>query len=310
MNPAVQIEVTLAELEKAAKRLQDAEALLHCLAAQRIEDDVDALTLRDRADRIGKAEVARVEHMVGAGEAQKRALGLGARCRNDKCAAVLGVLDCGKADAARRGVDQNMLARGQLGERAERVDRRDEHDRDSGRRREARLRGDPHDRMLGGNNFRAQRCRSEPRHAVTDCHVFDAGTDRAHDAGAFQPEGRAGKAIDQRLLRQETHRPHHVAEIEARGLHLDRHLTFCEVALRDRLPAQRIEPAGPVAAQPEPIAGLSPARRQATAETQHVPPRWRPDDLGFRRCRAYLTQQPVRDLDAADPRRHVDQFQR
>src|SRR5205823_13144557 len=65
MNPAVQIEVTLAELEKAAKRLQDAEALLHCLAAQRIEDDVDALALRDRADRIGKAEVARVEHMVG-----------------------------------------------------------------------------------------------------------------------------------------------------------------------------------------------------------------------------------------------------
>src|SRR5207248_11188043 len=45
MNSAVQIEVTLAELEKAAKRLQDAEALLHRLAAQRIEDDVDALEI-------------------------------------------------------------------------------------------------------------------------------------------------------------------------------------------------------------------------------------------------------------------------
>src|SRR2546423_14987367 len=145
MNAAVQIEVTLAELEKAAKRLQDAEALLHCLAAQRIEDDVDALTLRDRADRIGKAEVARVEHMVGAGEAQKSALGLGTRCRNDKCAAVLGVLDCGKADAARRGVDQNMLPRGQLGERADLVDRREGPYRAVAARREARSHRVPHD---------------------------------------------------------------------------------------------------------------------------------------------------------------------
>ena len=72
----------------------------------------------------------------------------------------------------------------------------------------------------------------------------------------------------------------------------------------------RIEPAGPVAAQPEPIAGFSPARRQATAETQHVPPRRGPDDLGFRRCGLYFTQQPVRDLATAEPRRHVDQFQR
>jgi hypothetical protein len=266
VNAAVQIEVAFAELEKAAERLQDAEALLHSLAAQRIEDDVDALAICDRAHRIGKAEIARVEHMVGAGEAQECALGLGARGRNDDRAAVLGVLDRGEADTARRGMDQNMLARRQLGERAERVDHGDEHDRNRCRRREARLRRDPHDRMLGRNHFRAQGCRSEPRHAVADGHAFDAGTDRTHDAGTFQPKGRPGKAVDQRLLRQETHRPHHVAEIEAGGLHLDCHLTFPKLAVRDRLPAQRVEPAGPLAAQPQPIAGFSPARRQRAAQ--------------------------------------------
>ena len=46
MDAAVQVEVALAELEKAAERLQHAEALLHRLAAQRIEHDIDAAARR------------------------------------------------------------------------------------------------------------------------------------------------------------------------------------------------------------------------------------------------------------------------
>ena len=43
MDAAVQVEVALAEFEEAAERLQHAEALLHRLAAERIQHDIDAV---------------------------------------------------------------------------------------------------------------------------------------------------------------------------------------------------------------------------------------------------------------------------
>ena len=111
MDAAVQVEVALAEFEKAAERLQHAEALLHRLAAQRIQHDIDAAAAGDRAHRVGKAEIARIEDMIGAGQAQKGPLHLRPGRRDDGRAAQLRVLDRGQADPAGGGVDQHEFAR-------------------------------------------------------------------------------------------------------------------------------------------------------------------------------------------------------
>ncbi len=156
MNAAIEIEIALAELEKAAERLQHAEALLLRLAAQRVEDDVDARPAGNSAHGVGKAKITRVENMIGSRQAQKCPFDLGAGGGNDIGAAVLGILNCREADTARCGVNQHMLARRQLGQRAERIDRRDEDDGDRCRRSEAHLRRDLHHRFGRGGDLTAQ----------------------------------------------------------------------------------------------------------------------------------------------------------
>jgi hypothetical protein len=127
--------------------------------------------------------------------------------------------------------------------------------------------------------MRAQRCRGETHHAVADRGIFDPGADRAHDAGAFEPEGRAGKAVDQSLFRQEPHRPHHVAEIEACGVHLDLDLARPDRLRGNALPVERVEPAGVAAPQGQEIRHARPTRRQTAAHPKRVTALGCPDDL-------------------------------
>src|SRR6516164_4173036 len=57
MDAPIEIEIALAEFEKAAERLEYVEALLHRLTAQRVEHDIDASAGTDCAHRIGEAEM-------------------------------------------------------------------------------------------------------------------------------------------------------------------------------------------------------------------------------------------------------------
>src|SRR5262245_59208107 len=74
VDAAVEVKIALAEFEEAAKRPQNLQAPLHRLAAQRVEDDVDALPGGYLPHGIGEGQVARVEHVVGTGQTQKRSL--------------------------------------------------------------------------------------------------------------------------------------------------------------------------------------------------------------------------------------------
>ena len=248
--------------------------------------------------------------MIGAGEVQKGALDLGAGGRDHDCTAMLGVLDRGEADAARRGMDQDIFAGGKFGQRAEGVDRGDEHHRDGRRRCETRLRRYPHDRLRSGNDMRPERGRRQAGHPVADRQILDPSADRSDDAGAFQSESRTGKTVDQRLFGQQPHRPHRVAEIEASGVHLDRHLARSDVARRCHLPAQCVEPAGPVAGQPERVAALGPPRRQPAAQAEHMASGRGPDDFGIRSRHRQLGKQPRGELSPAKRRRYIDQPKR
>ena len=60
---------------------------------------------------------------------------------------------------------------------------------------------DPRYGMGGGGDLRAQRGGSKAGHPVANRQIRDTGADRPDDPGAFEPESRAGKAIDQRFFR-------------------------------------------------------------------------------------------------------------
>ena len=213
-------------------------ALFHRLAAQRVQYDVDPGAVRDRAHRIGKAEIARIQDMVGAGQPQEATFDLRPRAGDDDSPAVFGVLDRGEPDATGGGMDQHVLAGTELAERSEGVDGGDKGHRYRRSGREARFFGDRHHRMRGGNHLAAQRRRGEARHSVADFQARYAGPDPANNAGAFETEGGAGEAVDQGLFGQQTHTPHHVAEIQARRVYLDSHFARSRLALFRKLPAE------------------------------------------------------------------------
>ena len=283
MEAAVEVEIALAEFEKAPERFEHFEAAFHRLAAQRVQHDVDPLPAGDLAHPIGKAEIARIEHMVGAGQPQKRPLGRRPGGGDDDGAAMPGVLDRGQADAAGRRMDQDMFPGGELRQVAQRIDRGDEGDRQCRRGGEAHFRRDRDDRVGRGYDPRAQRRRGKGHDPVADRQARHRRSDGAHDAGAFEPERRTGKAVDQRLFRQQPHRPHHIAEVEGGGVHIDLDLARPDRLRRARLPAQRGEAAGGAARQGQRLRWRGPARRQTGPQPQHMAPMRGPDDLGFRR---------------------------
>jgi hypothetical protein len=57
-----------------------------------------------------------------------------------------------------------------------------------------------------------------------------AAPTRRHDTGYFHPQRRTAEAVLDRLVRQQAHRIHHVAEIQARGAHLDFDFVLAERA--------------------------------------------------------------------------------
>src|SRR6516164_8241682 len=240
MDAPIEIEIALAEFEKAAERLEYVEALLHRLTAQRVEHDIDASAGTDCAHRIGEAEITRIQHVIRASKPQEGALDLRSGGGDDDGAAVLGVLDRREADATGPGVDQDQFAVSQLRERAKSVDHRDEGDGNGCRRRETRVVRDANNGMRRRRNPRAQRRRRKPGYPVAYREIRHVVPHGADDPRTFEAESRACKTVDQRLLRQQPHRPHHVAEIEPRGMNLDHDLAGPDGPRYGQLPAQSV----------------------------------------------------------------------
>ena len=87
-------------------------------AGQRVEDDIDALAIGDREDLVGIGQAARIEDVVGAEQGDELALFVAAGGGEDLGAQMARQLDGGDADAAGGAVDQDALARLQVGQLA------------------------------------------------------------------------------------------------------------------------------------------------------------------------------------------------
>src|ERR1700730_13867872 len=61
VDTPIEVEIPLAEFEKPPERLEYLDAALHCLAAQRVEHDVDPLPAGEFPHRLGKGHVSCIE---------------------------------------------------------------------------------------------------------------------------------------------------------------------------------------------------------------------------------------------------------
>ena len=222
-DQVVAIDVALADLQKPSAGREQCETFFQVWARQRVQHHVDPAALCGGEHVIRKAERTRVEHVGNASGAQVVAFLGAARGRDDARAAAARDRDRGEADAARRGVDQDGLARIQPRQRAQGV----LGGRIGGWQRRSRRK-----RKLVGN-FNDQRRRR--RHMRGECpahHRDHPASNQAriatlagleHDAGAFQAEMLPGGRI-LGIGRQQTCRRHDIAEIQSDCADVDQHL--------------------------------------------------------------------------------------
>ena len=129
-----------------------------------------------------------------------------------------------------------------------------------------------------------------------DGQPIDPSPERADDPCAFESESGPGKAVDQSFFRQQPHRPHHVPEVETRGVYLDFNLTRPNRRGCPKLPTQRLDPPGMAARQAQQIRRLRPARRKAPTEARNMAAMRGPDDFRLGRGGRQLGSDLLRAL--------------
>src|SRR5262249_38750930 len=125
-NPAVRIDVLLADLDEAAVRSKQAEAQRHRLAGERIEDQIYAASVRPGPDVVDEPKRVGIGQVPNAHRAEKVTLLRTARRGVDLGADLLGNLDGGESDAPGGGVNQHPFALPQPSEVVQRIVRRGE----------------------------------------------------------------------------------------------------------------------------------------------------------------------------------------
>ncbi len=159
--------------------------------------------------------------MIGAQQTHEIALLLGAGSGEDFRAQMFRELDRGDAHAAGAAVDEHPLTLAQARELMQRIVGGEERGGHRGRGRERPGGGlASHGERAGAHPIgKGGRC--ERDHGVTGSDLGDADAHARHDARYLHPQGRAAEAILDGFVRQQAHRVHHVAKVQARSVHLD-----------------------------------------------------------------------------------------
>ena len=202
------------------------------------------------------------------------------------------ILDRGQTHATGTAVDQDCLARLQPGQVADSIGHGQERDRNCCGGGEVELGRHMHHRVRGGDRVRAERGRRERHHPIANCEVGDVRADRGHHTGAFQAQSGTGKAVEQRLVRQKTHRPHHVTEVQACRLDENGKLAGTWAGRRGLDPAERVQQSRPLHGEAE-CGRASVGRRQSRPNTRHQPARENEGDLLLAIPRRQLDGQPL-----------------
>jgi hypothetical protein len=193
------------------------------------------------------------------------------RCRRCRDARAGGErhLQGGEADRASAAVDQNPLASLHARQLFQCVEGGEEGDRHggSGIRVEAGRQG--RERLgprqgVGGEGGR--------RHAEDAIASAERGAFAGflHHAGALHAEAGACEAVQQRFFGQQVLRPHHVAEVDARGFDAQQHFARAWCQRFQRLPVQGVELAWIPNHEPGWARRASPRRRQVRPETRYA----------------------------------------
>ena len=169
--------------------------------------------------------------MLDAELAQIGALLVAAGRRIDLRAVTLGDRDRGETDAAGRRMNENLLALLDPAERCQRVLRGRIAGRDRGGLREREVFRDLEHQRRRHRDLRGEGAAGDGHNALADQGGIDASADLPDDAGALEAEPLPGES-DFGFRRQQAGRRHHVAEIQADGVHLDQHLAVQRRARR------------------------------------------------------------------------------
>ncbi|MCY1501841.1 hypothetical protein D9M68_359270 [compost metagenome] len=110
-NLAVGIVVAFAELEEATEGLHECQALFHGFGKERIQNEIDTLSVRYGANVVDETERTGIEDVIGTQHRQEAAL-LARACRGDDLGTLqFRDLQRGKADAAGSAVDEDRFVR-------------------------------------------------------------------------------------------------------------------------------------------------------------------------------------------------------
>ena len=235
-NPAVLIEVAFAEFEETAKRTQRIDTAHHRFTGQRVEHDIDTRALRALANFIGEGEAARIEHVIRAEQTHEFALLTAACGSKDFRTEMPRKLDRRDTDAARCAMHKHTLAATQTRQLAQRVIRSEERGRHGGRFFERETLGLQRNRFGSRAHMARERRGRKTQHRVAHGKALHIAADTRNAAGQLHADRRARKAVFNRFIGQQTHRIHHVAEIQAGGNRFDFHFVRGEFALRQAEP--------------------------------------------------------------------------
>ena len=216
-QPAVHVNVALADLQEPAVVAEDAQALGDRLAGERVQDHVDALAVGLLHHLVGEGQRPRVHDVLDADRLQEVSLLGRPGGGEDLGPRPLGQLDRRQADAAGRRVDQDPLTLFEAGEVIQGVVGRQEGDRDGRRFLERDAGGLLGDEREVGGCVVAEAERRDRHHLVADGQARDAFAHGRDPPGALDAErhGAVGQA------RIEAQRLHDVAEVEGGRHHLD-----------------------------------------------------------------------------------------
>ena len=214
----------LAELDKASALGERTETGRNVIARHAVEHDVDTAPARHREHARGVRGVARVEHKLDALALERRPLTVAGR-RDDARAALLGELNRRLADAARGRVDQDPLARLQLGDAIEAVQHGHPHRRQARRLGHRQARRHAYGKLGGHVDVARHRAGRAAHHGVTECKRFAGGAANGDDApGTLEAKRLIEAAMNARQLLEHAQREQHVFEVQRSGL--DRDLDF------------------------------------------------------------------------------------
>ena len=217
-------DLELAQLHETSTRRQSPETGIHPLAFEAVEHHIDTTAAGGRKQLLGEGSAAGIEHRLHPLLQQRRLLGL-AGGGEDAGPQAPGHLQRGLADTAGGRMDQHRLARLQLGQIDEAVDRREEGGAQGGPQLGAELRRQGQAELGATAHVAGEAAHRQGRqHPLTDAIRRHPGTHGHHPADALATEGQLAAIAQAQLgavgLKQ-AEGIEHIAEVEARGLHRD-----------------------------------------------------------------------------------------